>query len=142
MTGDLGRGSHLEGIDLLRVLIVDDNRPVAEMLTELIASPGRIEVIGVADSEAGALEAARRLRPDVMVLDLSLGSGSGTTVIRDVRADPSLARTRVLVASNHDLPQLRAACAALGADGYFDKVKQLGALTARLEELAAAVPQG
>ena len=53
-----------------------------------------------------------------------------------MRADPALNATRLLVASNHDSPQLRAGCMALGADGYFDKVKEPGALAARLGELA------
>ena len=123
---------------MLRVLIADDNEPVAEMLAELVASPGRIEVVGVADSEAGVIEAIRRLEPDAVVLDLTLKAGSGTNVIRAVRADPALKGTRLLVASNHDTPQMRAGCMALGADGYFDKVKELGALAARLGELADA----
>ncbi len=67
-----------------------------------------------------------------MVLDLQLQTGSGTDVIRAVRADPGLAAMRLLVTSNHDSPQLRAGCMELGADGYYDKVKELGALTNRL----------
>jgi CheY-like chemotaxis protein len=59
-------------------------------------------------------------------------------VLRLARADPSLASTRLFVTSNHVAPQLRAGCMELGADGYFDKVKELGALTERLAELAAA----
>lgn len=120
----------------LRVFIADDSKPISEMLTELISEAGRIEVIGVGETEGGAIEAIRRLKPDVVVLDLQLATGSGTNVIRAVRADPGLAATRLLVTSNHDSPQLRAGCIELGADGYYDKVKELGALTVRLGELA------
>lgn len=122
----------------LRVFIADDSQPIAEMLTELIACPGRIEVIGVGATEAAAIDSIRRMRPDVVVLDLQLKGGSGTNVIRAVRADSDLAAVRLVVTSNHISPQLRAGCLELGADGYFDKVKELGALTARLGELAAA----
>lgn len=122
----------------LRVFIADDSQPIAEMLTELIASPGRIDVIGVGATEAAAIDSIRRMRPDVVVLDLQLRGGSGTNVIRAVRADSELAGVRLVVTSNHTSPQLRAGCLELGADGYFDKVKELGALTARLGELAAA----
>jgi len=120
----------------LRVFIADDSPAVADMLTELIADPGRIEVCGVADTGEAILEAIRTLKPDVVVLDLQLKNGSGTDVIRAVRADASLAGTRLIVASNHAAPQLRAGCLALGAEAYYDKVKELGALTARLGELA------
>jgi DNA-binding NarL/FixJ family response regulator len=122
----------------LKVFIADDSQPVADMLTELITDPGRIEVVGIGDCEKTTMESIRRLKPDVVVLDLQLKTGSGTDVIRAVRADPGLAGTRLLVTSNHTSPQLRAGCIELGAEGYFDKVKELGALAAKLSELASA----
>jgi len=57
-------------------------------------------------------------------------------VIRAVRAEPALAGTRLLVTSNHISPRMRDGCMELGADGYYDKVKELGELTLRLRELA------
>ena len=120
----------------LRVFIADDSPPVAEMLTELIRSPGKVDVIGVGDTEAGTIESIRAMKPDVVVLDLQLKTGSGTNVIRAVRASADLAHVRLLVTSNHVSPQMRAGCMELGADDYFDKVKEIGALTARVTELA------
>jgi CheY-like chemotaxis protein len=122
----------------LTVFIADDSKPVADMLTELIAVPGRIEVVGVADCESTAVESIRRLKPGVVVLDLQLKSGSGTGVIRAVRASAELRATRIIVISNHALPHMRAACLELGADEYYDKLKELPALTAKLAEIAAA----
>ena len=124
------------GDPALRVFIADDSKPVADMLTELLTEQGRIEVIGIGDSEGAAIEGIRRLKPDVVVLDLQLKTGSGTNVIRAVRSDPALASTKLLVTSNHVSAQMRAGCIELGADDYFDKVKELGALTARLAQLA------
>jgi DNA-binding NarL/FixJ family response regulator len=120
----------------LRVLITDDSAPVAEMLRELITQAGRIEVVGTADSQASAMAAIRSLAPDAVVLDLQLKEGSGTEVIRAVRADPGLAATCLLVTSNHTSPQLKAGCLELGAAGYFDKVKELAQLAATLAVLA------
>jgi DNA-binding NarL/FixJ family response regulator len=124
----------------LSVFIADDSAPVAEMLRELITEPGRIEVVGQADSEAGTIEALRRLKPDVVVLDLQLKTGSGTDVIRAVRASPELAGMRVIVMSNHTSPHLKAGCMELGANAYYDKVKELPALARMLEELAGSSP--
>lgn len=121
----------------LRVLIADDSQPVAEMLRELISEAGRIEVVGTADSEASAMEAIHGLAPDAVVLDLQLRDGSGTEVIRAVRADSTLAAVHLLVTSNHTAPQLKAGCLELGAQAYFDKVKELAELAARLAALAA-----
>jgi len=122
----------------LAVFIADDSPQVAEMLTELITEPGRIEVVGVAESQEGAIADIRRLKPDVVILDLQLKSGSGTEVIRAVRATAGLAHTRVIVTSNHTAPQLKAGCLELGASGYFDKVKELPDLAQELRRLAAA----
>ena len=123
--------------DTLTVYIADDSRPVAEMLTELITEPGSIEVVGVGETEAGAIDSIRQMKPDVVVLDLQLKTGTGTNVIRAVRASQDLAGVRLMVTSNHTSPQMRAGCLELGADAYFDKVKELGALTTKLTQLAA-----
>jgi two-component system, NarL family, invasion response regulator UvrY len=120
----------------LAVLIADDSAPVAEMLGELIADPGRIEVVGTAATQEEVMAAIRRLKPDVVVLDLQLKTGSGTDVIREVRAAPELADVRLVVTSNHTSPQLKAGCLELGAIAYFDKVKELPQLAAELSRLA------
>ena len=112
----------------LRVFIADDSPPVAEMLTELIALPGRVEVVGIGRTEASTIESVRALKPDVVVLDMQLKEGTGTNVIKAIRTDPSLASVRIVVASNYTNPQLREGCIDLGANHYFDKVKELGAL--------------
>jgi DNA-binding NarL/FixJ family response regulator len=122
----------------LRVLIADDSKPIADMLTELITERGRVEVVGVGDSEDGVMHAIRDLKPDVVVLDLQLATGSGTGVIRAVRADPRLKPTRLLVTSNHVSAPMRAGCMELGADNFYDKVKELDALAKRIGELADA----
>jgi len=120
----------------LTVFIADDSPPVAEMLKELLTDPGRVEVIGVAETEKAVIESIERLRPDVVVLDLQLKTGSGTDVIRAVRANEQLADIRLLVTTNHASPELKAGCLELGADDYFDKLKELGALARRVRELA------
>jgi DNA-binding NarL/FixJ family response regulator len=124
----------------LSVFIADDSAPVAEMLTELITDAGRVEVIGRADTEAEAIAGIKRLKPDVVILDLQLKIGSGTDVIRAVRAVPDLSKVCVIVISNHTSPQLKAGCLELGANGYYDKVKELTALTTELNRLADARP--
>jgi DNA-binding NarL/FixJ family response regulator len=61
------------------------------MLTELISLPGRIEVIGVGETEEDAIDSIRAMKPDVVVLDLQLKTGPGPNVIRAVRASAELA---------------------------------------------------
>jgi DNA-binding NarL/FixJ family response regulator len=121
----------------LRVFIADDSEPIADMLTELLTDPGRVEVVGVGATEDAAIDSIRKLKPDVVVLDLQLRTGSGANVIRAVRADPELSAVRLAVTSNHTSPQLRAGCLELGADAYFDKVKEIAALAEHIRAFAA-----
>lgn len=121
----------------LKVYIADDSAPVADMLTELLTAPGRVEIVGIGDSEASSIEAIARMKPDAVVLDMQLKTGSGANVIRAVRALPELRTMRLIVMSNHTSPQLKAGCLELGADDYFDKVKDLPMLTQRIAELVA-----
>ena len=122
----------------LKVFIAEDSAAVAEMLSALISEPGRIEVVGVAESGGAAVQAIGRVRPDVVVLDLQLKTGSGTDVIRALRTDAGLAALYIIVISNHVSPNLKAGCLELGANDYFDKLKELPALLAKLAQLAAA----
>ena len=121
----------------LRVFIADDSVPVVEMLTQFLARPGAIEVVGVGATEREALDSIEGLKPDVMLVDLELGEGSGANVIRAVRARPEWRELNLFVTSSHDSQPLRAGVIALGADGYYDKVKELLALSEKLEELSA-----
>ena len=126
----------------LTVFIADDSVSIAEMLIELLSAPGYIEVVGVGETEASAIESSRSIRPDVVLLDLQLKTGSGTNVIRAIRAHPEFASMCLVVTSNHTSPQLKAGCLELGANDYFDKVKELGELTARVTQLAEAKARG
>jgi len=67
------------------VFIVDDSAQVAEMLGELVADPGRVEVVGTADSVGAATECIARLAPDVVFVDLQLKDGNGFQVAEAVK---------------------------------------------------------
>jgi CheY-like chemotaxis protein len=121
----------------LKVFIAEDSAAVAEMLSALISEPGRIEVVGMAESGGAVVHAVNRIRPDVVVLDLQLKTGSGTDVIRALRAEGGFP-LYIIVISNHVTPSLKAGCLELGANDYFDKLKELPALLAKLAELAEA----
>lgn len=121
----------------LTVFIADDSQSVSEMLAELISDLGRIDVIGFADSEDTTIDKVMRLKPDVVILDMQLRAGSGTGVIRAIRALPELQRTKLIVMSNHPSPQIRKRCLELGSDYFFDKAKDFDLLTGVLNELLA-----
>ncbi|MDI9849916.1 response regulator [Rhodoblastus sp. 17X3] len=67
----------------LRVMIVEDNRIIAELLAELIEALGH-EVCGIESSESGSVASARRLKPDLMIVDAHLQEGSGIGAVEAI----------------------------------------------------------
>src|SRR5690348_13788508 len=106
----------------LRVLLVEDSPLIRERLAESIADPGRIEIVGQADSEQAAIGMLSAAPWDAMVLDLQLRHGTGLGVLRALisRRPPN---TKVIVLTNYAFPQYRAKSMALGADYFFDKAR-------------------
>jgi len=112
------------------VLIVDDHAVVREGLRTFLDLQDGLEVVGEAGDGAEAVEAARRLEPDVVLMDLVMPRVDGVQAMRELREDVPGARVIVLTSFLDDdrlLPAIRA-----GAAGYLLKNVQP-------QELARAV---
>lgn len=70
-------------MDARRVLIVEDDAMTRLLLADVLADGGH-EVCGVAATEAEAVAAAHRLRPDLIIIDARLGHGSGQAAMRQI----------------------------------------------------------
>jgi two-component system, NarL family, response regulator NreC len=102
---------------VIRVLLVDDHQIVRSGVKLVLESSGTIEVVGEASGVREALDQARALHPDVVVLDLTLRDGSGLDVIADLREGGA----RVVILSMQDEPAYAHKAFALGAQGYVVK---------------------
>jgi NarL family two-component system response regulator LiaR len=114
----------------IRVLVVDDHAVVREGLRTFLELQDGIEVAGEAADGEEAIEAAERLRPDVVLMDLVMPALDGLAAMRALRERVPGARVIVLTSFADDdklLPALRA-----GAAGYLLK-------NAEPQELARAV---
>lgn len=107
----------------LRILLVEDSPYIRERLIDLLAEPGRIEIVGQADTEEAAVARVRDTSWDVLVLDLQLKRGTGLGVLRAL-APSRRADTKVIVLTNYAFPQYREKSFALGADYFFDKARE------------------
>jgi two-component system response regulator NreC len=103
----------------IKVLIADDHAVLRAGLRLLVGAQNDIEVVGEAEDGAEVAHKARELRPDVVLLDLSMPGPQSGNVIREVlQACPT---TRVLILTMHDdAVYLRSALSA-GAAGYLVK---------------------
>ena len=103
----------------LRVLIVDDHDIVRKGLSMLISRQEDLEVVGEAGTAAEAIEAARHLSPDVVVLDIRLPDATGVEACRDIRAHNS--DIKVLMLTSYSDEEAVMGSIMAGASGYLLK---------------------
>jgi DNA-binding NarL/FixJ family response regulator len=100
----------------LRILVVDDHAVVRRGVRSLLESHEGWEVCGEATTGRDAVEQSRRLRPDVVVMDLSLPELNGLDATRQILKDAP--NTEVLVLTMHHSEELARDVLQAGARGY------------------------
>ena len=103
----------------LRILVVDDHAVVRRGVRALLESHEGWEVCGEATNGRDAIEQCQPLRPDVVVMDLSLPGLNGLDAIRQILKDAP--RTEVLVLTMHHSEELARDVLQAGARGYVMK---------------------
>ena len=116
----------------LRILLVDDYDDWKQYVTSKLQNDLRYRVVGQAADGPAALEAAERLEPDLILLDVGLPGLNGIEVAQRLRA--SHPQTRILFLSANQSPEIARAAVDTGAHGYV--VKQ-DAATELLPAIAA-----
>ena len=103
----------------IRLLMADDHAVLRAGLRMLLGAEADIEIVGEAANGVEVSRLAATLRPDVVLLDLSMPGPRSGTVIRDVlRACPD---ARVLILTMHDDTAYMRSALAAGASGYLVK---------------------
>ena len=102
-----------------RLLLVDDHPLVRRGLTEIISNQPDLEICGEAEDLVSAMRQYLKLRPDLVVLDISLKGGHGLDLIKQIRLEDAAAR--ILMFSMHDDALFAERAIAAGALGYVNK---------------------
>jgi two-component system, NarL family, response regulator DevR len=119
----------------IRLLLVDDHEVVRIGLRTLLGKSESIDVIGEADTVGAAVDEARRLRPEVVLMDLRLADGSGISACREILSrEPS---TRVLFLTSYSDEDAVRATVLAGAAGYLLKEISRQALITAIEAVAS-----
>ena len=105
--------------DPTKVLIVDDHALVREGVRGILETQDDMRVVGQAgDSESAVLLAAAE-QPDVVLLDIEMPGGEATTTVRQIQSCSP--RSRVIIVSMYEGPQLVKALLTVGVRGYLLK---------------------
>lgn len=116
----------------LRVVIADDSSMIREELQRVLSTITGVVVAGVATDGAHAFWLAQVLKPDVLVLDMSMPKVSGLQVLQEIRKKDSV--MKIIVFSSDTALILQEACLKAGADFYLNK-SQLGKLLTICQDL-------
>jgi DNA-binding NarL/FixJ family response regulator len=116
-----------------RILVVDDHPIVRLGIRQMIGSEPDLQICAEADCADAALDAVRDARPGFVIVDLSLGSGTGLQLIRDLRdSNPDVL---VLVLSMHDETLYAERALRAGARGYIMKREAITGLVGAIRTI-------
>ncbi len=102
----------------IRVLVADDQTQVLSAVTTLLKDS--FDIIGRVSDGLAAVETVRKLKPDLLVLDISMPGMNGIDVARELKKSNSA--TKIVFLTVHEEPDILANCFAAGGLGYVVKV--------------------
>lgn len=115
------------------ILIVEDNEMNADMLSRRLRRKG-YEVTVAGDGEAGVRKALQ-VRPQLILMDLSLPIMDGWTATRQLRADPRTSKIPVIALTAHAIVGDREKALGAGCDDYDTKPIEWRRLLGKIETL-------
>ncbi len=117
----------------MRILIVDDHELVRSGVRSVLAGRRDYDICGEAVDGQDAVEKARQLSPDVIVMDVSMPKLNGLDATREIQR--ILPQTAVLVLSQHDSPEMMRQALNAGARGYVVKSAIAANLVSGIEKV-------
>jgi DNA-binding NarL/FixJ family response regulator len=103
----------------LKIVVVDDSEVVREQLRRAFAETQGLHLVGMAASGDEGIEMAQSLRPDIIVLDLSMPKRSGLDTLREIRKVDQ--RVMIIIFTSDDSVPLRWICREAGANFFVTK---------------------
>jgi DNA-binding NarL/FixJ family response regulator len=120
------------------ILIVDDNSGVRNVLTRILQKGREFSVVGEAEDGSEALELARALSPDLILMDLAMPRVNGLEATRKIKVERP--GTKVIILTRYDEDAYRQAATQSGADAFLPKGTRLAELLATIRQVVQAGP--
>ncbi|MGD0017552.1 MAG: response regulator [Verrucomicrobiia bacterium] len=117
----------------LRVLVVDDQPAVREVVGDMVQFTGH-DVIGGAADGIEAVEQARRLRPDIVIMDVVMPRANGIEAMRTILAEKTAIGVLLMSGEYHSHGMTKEELLKAGAAAFLEKPFSLNDLTVSLEK--------
>lgn len=122
----------------MRILIVDDHEIFRKGLSTLLESLPDVDVCGEAADGFEAVDKAKQLNPDVVVMDISMPRVDGLQATRVIRSE--VPGAHVVILSQHDSSYMRSAALKAGASAYVTKSQVSCCLLNAIESVIQGKP--
>ncbi|RUR03161.1 response regulator [Labedella endophytica] len=106
---------------MTRVLVVDDQSLIRQAVTAILEGSEGVDVVGEAPDGNEAVALARRLRPDVVLMDIRMPGLDGIAATARICTDPELEAVRVLILTTFEEDEYLVAALRAGASGFIGK---------------------
>lgn len=117
----------------MKIFLVDDSPIVLERLILMFDDYKNMDIIGKARNGITAIASIRKLKPDIVILDVHMPGGSGIDVLKEVRKEFPL--MTFIILTNYADPHHRSACFEAGGDYFLDKSKEFEKVVEICKEL-------
>ena len=117
----------------MRLFIADNSDLLCMRLVEMLSEIEGIEIVGQANDAPDAVEAIKRLSPDVVILGIWMPSGNGIIALQRIKGIES--PPKVIMFSDYPYPQYREKCMDAGADFFFSKSTEFNNVTNVLKQM-------
>lgn len=119
---------------MARILVVDDNPDMLQMLDMVLSSRGNHEVLLSGDGQDGLTKALSE-NPDLAIVDVMMPEMNGYDVVRRVRANPRTAKMSIIILTARGQPVDKTAALEAGADAHMSKPVNMKELLELVENL-------
>ena len=118
----------------MRVVIADDSILTLDWLVEMLGHSAQIEVVGKCDNGTETLDALRRLKPDMAIVDYRMPGLNGIEVLREIRKTDKTLKFILLTFFAYD--KYRQIAMETGADYFFSKIDDYESLSVVIDQMA------
>ena len=117
----------------MKVIIADDSLYSINCLFEMLAIYKQVEIVGICKNGTDTLEAIRKLKPDLAIIDIKMPGLSGLDVLKEIRKEEQIIKIIILTFFSFDY--FRQMAISAGADYFFSKTDDFEKLSLVVAEL-------
>lgn len=116
-----------------KILLVDDSPEIITSLIRWINLLNNFQIIGIAETEANAVQLFNNNQPDIVILDINLKKGTGLDVLSEIKRKRP--ETKVIILTNYSIDIFKKTSIGSGADYFYDKTNNIEQLIKTLSRL-------